>query len=87
MFSNSFTWFLVNIAISAFWLAAAISTKQYFVALGSIFFIAMAMLVDLPDSSSEEGSGDWSGPVDDSPTEPASPPPGSSPTSVRFRKD
>ena len=58
MFSNSFTWFLVNIAISAFWLAIALSTKQYFVALGSIFFIAMAMLVDLPDSSSDEGSSD-----------------------------
>lgn len=58
MFSNSFTWFLVNIAVSAFWLAAALSTKQYFVALGSIFFLAMAMLVNLPDSSSEEGSSD-----------------------------
>jgi len=58
VFSNSFTWFLVNIAVSAFWLAAALSTKQYFVALGSIFFLAMAMLVNLPDSSSEEGSSD-----------------------------
>jgi hypothetical protein len=58
MFSNSFTWFVINLAIAGFWLAAALSTKQYFVALGSIFFIAMAMLVDLPDSSSEEGSSD-----------------------------
>ena len=58
MFSNSFTWFVVNLAIAAFWLAAALSTKQYFVALGSIFFIAIAMLIDLPDSSSEEGSSD-----------------------------
>jgi hypothetical protein len=58
VFSNSFTWFIVNIAISAFWLAAALSTKQYFIALGSLFFIAIAMLVDLPDSSSEDGSSD-----------------------------
>jgi hypothetical protein len=58
VFSNSFTWFVVNLAIAAFWLAAALSTKQYFVALGSVFFIAMAMLIDLPDSSSEEGSSD-----------------------------
>jgi hypothetical protein len=54
MFTNSFGWFVINLAIAAFWLAVAISTKQYFVALGSIFFIGIAMLVDLPDSSSDD---------------------------------
>lgn len=88
MLGNSFTWFLVNLAISAFWLAIAISTEQYFVALGSIFFIAIAMLADLPASSSEEGSADWSGPLDDdAPTASTTVPPPSSGTSVRIRKE
>jgi hypothetical protein len=88
MFSNSFSWFLVNLAISVFWLAVAISTEQYFLALGSIFFIAIAMLVDLPASSSEEGSADWSGPLDDdAPTASTPLPPPGSGTSVRIRKD
>jgi hypothetical protein len=56
MFSNSFTGFLLSVAISAFWLAVSLSTGQYFIALGSIFFLALAMLMELPDSSSEEGS-------------------------------
>jgi hypothetical protein len=58
MFDNSFSWFLVNIAISAFWLAAAVASRDYFVALGALFFIGIALLIDLPASSSEEGSAD-----------------------------
>ncbi|MEO8456766.1 MAG: hypothetical protein ABI559_03030 [Chloroflexota bacterium] len=56
MFSNSFAGFFVNLLISFFWLAIALSTKQYFLALGSFFFIGFALLVDLADSSSEEGT-------------------------------
>jgi urea transporter len=56
VFSNSFTGFFVNLLISFFWLAIAISTKQYFLALGSFFFIGFALLVDLADSSTEEGT-------------------------------
>ncbi len=56
MFDNSFSWFLINLAISAFWLAAAIASHDYFVALGAVFFIGLAMLMDLPGASSEEGS-------------------------------
>lgn len=58
MFDNSFSWFLANIAISAFWLAGAVATHDYFVALGALFFIGVALLIDLPMSSSEEGSAD-----------------------------
>jgi hypothetical protein len=58
MFGNSFSWFLVNIAISAFWLAAAVASHDYFLALGAVFFIGIAMLIDLPGASSEEGSSD-----------------------------
>jgi hypothetical protein len=61
MFDNSFTWFLVNIAISAVWLAGAVATHDYFVALGAVFFIGIAMLIDLPGASSEEGSSDEDG--------------------------
>ena len=58
MFDNSFSWFLINIALSVFWLVAAVATHHYFVALGALFFIGMALLIDLPASSSEEGSAD-----------------------------
>jgi hypothetical protein len=58
VFDNSFSWFLINIAISGFWLAAAVATHDYFVALGALFFIGVALLIDLPASSSEEGSAD-----------------------------
>ena len=58
MFDNSFSWFLINIAISAFWLVAAVASHDYFVALGAVFFVGIAMLIDLPGASSEEGSKD-----------------------------
>jgi hypothetical protein len=58
VFDNSFSWFLINMGISAFWLAGAVATHDYFVALGALFFIGMALLIDLPASSSEEGSAD-----------------------------
>jgi hypothetical protein len=58
VFDNSFSWFLVNMAISAFWLAGAVATHDYFVALGALFFIGVALLIDLPASSSEERSAD-----------------------------
>ncbi len=45
-------------AIAAFWAALALSTQQYFVALGALFFIGVALLIDLPASSSEEASAD-----------------------------
>jgi hypothetical protein len=61
VFDDSFSWFLVNIAISAFWLAGAVATHDYFVALGALFFIGVALLIDLPASSSEEGSADEDG--------------------------
>ena len=56
MFDNSFSWFLINMGISALWLAGAVATQDYFVALGALFFIGVALLIDLPASSSEEGS-------------------------------
>ena len=47
MFDNSFSWFLINMGISAFWLAGAVATHDYFVGLGALFFIGMALLLVL----------------------------------------
>ena len=45
MFSNSFTWFLINMAISAFWLAGAVATHEWLLALGALFSSAIATRV------------------------------------------
>jgi hypothetical protein len=64
MFENSFTWWLVNFMISAAWFAGSVMTGNYFLALGSLFYLAAMMIVDLPGASSEEGSAD---PLNESP--------------------
>lgn len=56
--SRNFIWIVSVGAIAAFWAALALSTQQYFVALGALFFIGVALLIDLPASSSEEASAD-----------------------------
>ncbi len=58
MFSTSFGWWLFNLGVTVAWLAGAIVTGSYFVAAGALIYIFIAMLVDLPGVSSEDGSGD-----------------------------
>lgn len=57
VFDNSFTWWLVNLTVTIAFLVGAVATGNYFVALAGVFYIAVMMLVDLPGTSSEEGSG------------------------------
>lgn len=56
---NSFAWFFVNTMITIGWLAAAIVTGNWFLAIGSAVWIIVLVLVDLPGSSvSDDGTGD-----------------------------
>jgi hypothetical protein len=51
---SSFAWFLLNTAITLFWIIVAIATGNPFLAIGSAIWIAILFLVDLPDSSSTD---------------------------------
>ena len=56
--TDSFTWFAVNFGISVIWLLGAILSHNYFLAIGALVYAAVMMLIELPDSSSEEGTGE-----------------------------
>jgi hypothetical protein len=65
MFGNSFAWWLVTTGIGIFWLALAIWSGSYFLAIGTFVFIALAFLCELPETDSLEGSADESSPLAD----------------------
>lgn len=58
MFSDSFSYWLLNLGITLIWFIVAITSGNYFLAIGAFVYIAIAMLIDLPGTSSEEGSAD-----------------------------
>jgi hypothetical protein len=55
---NSFTWWLVNLAVTIAFLTASVVTGSYFVAIAGVIYLVVMMLVELPGTSSEEGSTD-----------------------------
>ena len=61
MFSDSFSYWLFNFAVTVIWFIVAVTSGNYFLALGAFFYIAVAMLVDLAGASTEEGSADDAG--------------------------
>jgi len=56
VFSDSFSYWLMNLGITIIWLVVAIMAGNYFMAIGAFIYIALAMLIDLPGTSTEEGS-------------------------------
>jgi hypothetical protein len=58
VFDNSFTFWLVSFGISAAWLVGSIVTGNYFLAVGGAIYLAIMILIELPGTSSEEGTGD-----------------------------
>ena len=58
VFSDSFSYWLFNLAVSILWFIVAIASGNWFMAIGAFVYIAFAMLVDLADTSIEEGSAD-----------------------------
>ncbi|HUF53919.1 MAG TPA: hypothetical protein VMR52_09130 [Dehalococcoidia bacterium] len=59
--SSSFTWWFINLGITLIWLAVGIKSENWFLAAGSLVYFAIAMLVDLPGTSAEEGTWDEDG--------------------------
>lgn len=67
MFSDSFSYWLFNLAVTVLWFIVSVTSGNYFLAIGAFIYIALAMLVDLAGTSTEEGSAqsdDDSGPFD-----------------------
>jgi hypothetical protein len=60
MTNNTFTWWLVNFGISIIWMAGSIASHNWFLAIGGLVYIGIMMLIELPETSSEEGSADHS---------------------------
>lgn len=51
---NSFTWWFLNLGITLVWLAIGVKSESWFIALGAVVYLAIAFLVDLPNTSSTE---------------------------------
>jgi hypothetical protein len=51
---NSFAWWFLNLGITFVWLAIGVKSESWFIALGSVVYLALAFLVDLPNTSSTE---------------------------------
>ena len=57
MLDNSFTFWLVNFGVSIAWIVGSIATHNYFLAAGGAIYLGIVMLIELPGTSSKEGSG------------------------------
>ncbi len=57
MFS-SFGWFVFHVFVTVFWLVVAVTTGQWYWALGSGAYIVVLVFLDLPGSSSDGDGGD-----------------------------
>ena len=51
---NSFTWWLINLGVTFVWLAIAVKSESWFIALGVIPYLAIAFLIELPETSGAE---------------------------------
>jgi hypothetical protein len=53
---NSFTWWLINLSVSLVWLAVVVKSGSWFLALPAVLYLAIAFLIDLPETS---GADSW----------------------------
>ena len=51
---NSFTWWFVNLGLTAVWLAVVVKSGSWFLALAVVPYLAIAFLIELPETSSTE---------------------------------
>lgn len=52
--NTSFTWWFINLGITFVWLAIGIKSESWFIAAGSVFYLGLAFLVELPGTNSDE---------------------------------
>ncbi len=55
---NTFTWWFINLGVTLLWLAIAVKSESWFMALGVVPYLAIAFLIDLPETSGAETSDD-----------------------------
>jgi hypothetical protein len=55
---DSFTWWIINFFIAIAWIAGSVASHNYFFAIGGLVFVALMILLELPGTSSEEGTAD-----------------------------
>ncbi len=51
---NTFTWWLFNLGVTLVWLAFVVKSGNWILALAVIPYLAIAFLIDLPETSSTE---------------------------------
>ena len=51
---NTFTWWFFNLGVTLIWLAIAVKSGSWFLALGLVVYLAIAFLIELPETSSVE---------------------------------
>ncbi len=52
--NTTFTWWLFNLGVTLVWLAIVVKSGSWFLALGAVVYLAVALLVELPETSSRE---------------------------------
>jgi len=63
---STFTWWFINLGVTLVWLAIAVKSESWFMALGLVPYLAIAFLIELPGTSGAEswdddGDEDWLG--------------------------
>ena len=52
--NTTFTWWLFNLGVTLVWLAIVVKSGSWFLALGAVVYLAIALLVELPETSKTE---------------------------------
>ena len=55
---NRFTWWFFNLGVMLVWLAIVVKSGSWFLALGAVVYLAIALLVELPATSGTETTDD-----------------------------
>ncbi len=55
---NSFAWWFFNLGVTLVWLAIVVKSGSWFLALAVVPYLAIAFLVELPETSSTEAPED-----------------------------
>ena len=63
---NTFTWWLFNLGVTLVWLAIAVKSGSWFLALAVVPYLAIAFVIELPKTSGtktpdDEQDEDWFG--------------------------
>lgn len=55
---NLFSWWFVNLGVTLIWIAIAVKSGSWFLALGVVVYLPIAFLIELPETSGAESRDD-----------------------------